>query len=77
MKTQDVGEVYKSKKGLVAIRNTMELYEAFCKHLNVSQVYLFGRAYVTHNTPGSNTDAVVKSLKAAVDKAQVVKDVSD
>ena len=76
MKTQDAGEVYKSKKGLVAIRNSVELYEAFCKHLNVSQVYLFGRAYVIHNTPGSNVDAVVQSLKAAVDKAQVLKDVA-
>ena len=46
VKTQDAGEVYKSKKGLVAIRNSVELYEAFCKHLNVSQVYLFGRAYM-------------------------------
>ena len=45
VKTQDAGEVYKSKKGLVAIRNSVELYEAFCKHLNLSQVYLFGRAY--------------------------------
>ena len=52
VKTQDVSEVYKSKKGLVAIRNSVELYEAFCKHLNVSQVYLFGRVYVIHNTPG-------------------------
>ena len=34
VKTQDAGEVYKSKKGLVAIRNSVELYEAFCKHLN-------------------------------------------
>ena len=32
--------------------------------------------YVIHNTPGSNIDAVVQSLKAAVDKAQVVKDVA-
>ena len=46
VKTQDAGEVYKSKKGLVAIRNSVELYEAFCKHLNVLQVYLFGRTYM-------------------------------
>ena len=32
--------------------------------------------YVIHNTPRSNIDAVVQSLKVAVDKAQVVKDVA-
>ena len=37
---------------------------------------MFERAYVIHITPGSNTDAVVHSLKAAVDKAQVLKDVA-
>ena len=47
VKTQGAGELYKNKKGLVVIRNSVELYEAFCKHLNLSQdlVYLFGRAY--------------------------------
>ena len=73
VKTQDAGEVYKSKKGLVALRNIQWSYnyEALCKYLNISHVYLFGRAYVIHNTPGSNIDAVVQSLKAAVDKAHM------
>lgn len=76
VKTQDAGEVYKKEKGLTANRNSVELYEAFCKHLNISQVYLFGKAYVVQNIPGSNIDAVVKSLNNFNDKKQIVKEVS-
>ena len=76
VKTKDAGEVYKNVKGLTANRTSSEMYEAFCKHLNISQVYLFGRAYLVHNTVASNIDTVVKSLKSTVDEEQVVKKVA-
>lgn len=50
VKTRDAGNVYTREKGLVDSNySAIELYEIFCKHLSVSQVYLFNQAYLVQN----------------------------
>ena len=77
VRTSDAGAVYKEKKGLSAVRNAVELYEVFSKHLNISQIYLFGRAFIVSNTSGSNIESVVESLKSVINREQIVKEVTE
>ena len=74
---RDAGNVYAQEKGLTdGNYSTIELYEIFCKHLSISQLYVFNQAYLVQNIPGSNLDAVVNSLSHIIDKDAVVKDIT-
>ena len=74
VKTQEVGHVYIENKYLTTAKLSMEFYEIFCKHLNLVQVYMFGRAFVIQNS--CNVEKVVDSLKSVIDEAAVVKKVA-
>ena len=77
VKTREAGNVYIREKGLKENNySTIELYEILCKHLSVSQVYIFNQAYLVQNTPGSNLNAVVSSLNQIIDKSVVVNDIT-
>ena len=78
VKTRDAGNVYAQEKGLTDnTYSAIELYEIFCKHLSLSQVYVFNRAYLVQNTPGLNLDAVVNSLNQMIDKDDIVKEITE
>lgn len=71
VKTQDVGNVYNQEKGLVRRKFSMELYEVFSKHLNLTQIYMFNTAYLTQNT--ANLNAVISSITSVINSEDVVK----
>ena len=78
VKTRDAGNVYLQSKGLAGtIYTSIELYEILCKHLSVSQVYIFSQAYLVQNSPGSNLTTVVKSLNQILDKDVIVKEITE
>ena len=77
VKTRDAGNVYAREKGLTdGNYSTIELYEIFCKHLSISQLYVFNQVYLVQDILGSNLDAVVNSLSHIIDKDAVVKDIT-
>lgn len=76
VKTCDAGKIYKEQKGLSSGRNSVELYEVFSKHLNLSQVYLFGRAYFIQTSHFSSIDVVMKTLKSIANKDDIVREVA-
>ena len=65
--TQELGAIYRREKKITKRYDSVALYEIFCKHLNISQVYLFGRAYIVQNQDGLNLDSAVLSMKKVFD----------
>ena len=74
VKTREAGKVYMETKGLTVRRSAVELYEVFSKHLNLSQLYIYGIAFLIYNYPDANMESVVESLKSTIDVDSVVKE---
>ena len=71
VKTQEVGRIYLNEKGLTTRKRSLELYEVLSKHLNLAQIYMYGVAYVVHNT--TDLAAITTSLRSTIDTEHVVK----
>ena len=65
--TQELGEIYMKEKEITKRCDSIALYDIFCKHLNVSQVYLFGKAYIVLNQDNLHLNSAVASLKKVFD----------
>ena len=65
--TQDAARVYKNIKGSVKRKKSGDLYEILSKHLNLLQVYIYGKAFLVSNT-GSNIEKLVKTITDSVNK---------
>ena len=65
--TQELGEIYMKEKEITKRCDSIALYDIFCKHLNISQVYLFGKAYIVLNQDNLHLNSAVASLKKVFD----------
>ena len=65
--TQELGAIYMRQKGLTRRYDSVALYDIFCKHLNISQIYLFGRGYAVQNNDNLSVCSVVTSIKKVFD----------
>ena len=75
VQTREVGRIYAKEKGIAGKIGAAELYETFCKHLNISQIYVFGKAYLIANCAGCNISNIVATLKSMVHGQEIVKEV--
>ena len=72
LKTQELGKVYAQGKGLSLTKvqkKSIELYDIFCQHLNVLQMYVFNQAYLVPNTP--HIVEVILSLTSIIDETNM------
>ena len=52
--TQDVSKVYSKTKNLQYHITLSSLYEILCKHLNIIQIYICGKAHIVENRGGDH-----------------------
>ena len=65
--TQELGAIYMRHKGITRRYDSVALYDIFCKYLNISQIYMFGRAYTVQNNANLSVCSVVASIKKVLD----------
>ena len=65
--TQELGAIYMRHKRITRRYDSVALYDIFCKYLNISQIYMFGRAYTVQNNDNLSVCSVVASIKKVLD----------
>ena len=51
-----------TQKGITRC-DSVALYDTFCKHLDISQIYIFGRAYIVQNNDDLSVHSAVTLIK--------------